>query len=296
THYPVERISFLQNGFRFSSFIVFLLPPLIVLVASSSVNRFLKVGERSSKRPWMKANLPKDFIVMMVWWLAPSAIFFTFIHYSKGYFLICAAAFFSLMLAFVLHRPRAKGSLGLAILCQTLIFIFMPYSAPDLQTYISPQMRTLNPAQIWWNRTSSVYLMAQTHIRALEGVSNLIETALQSPEATSQLKRSLVFLDPTFPLSIRSMQVKYPELQFMRLSYRERDRYETYSGLEESSGANLAEALANAVIISRADFVRLFLSEIPKQIYHSGDFVVFRIHAVESEKLTNSYTSYFLRT
>ena len=140
--------------------------------------------------------------------------------------------------------------------------------------------------------------MAQSHIRALEEVAAAMENGLAAYEndQDTQSERDFVFLDPTFPISIRSMQAKYPQFHFTRLAYHEEDRYETYYGLMESSGSGLQEMISRAVIVSRSDFVHSVLNPFQKEVYYSGEFTIFTIPVEESKRLANSYHSLFLRT
>ncbi len=297
THYPVEKISLLQNWYRFSSFFVFLLPPYLIIVVDFVFNVLRHKGTSVSK-PRTGVPIPKSFVQIMLWWFIPPFLFFLFFHYSRGFFLLCAPAFFSLAILFFHKKPLQSEIFMTAIVAQILMFVFMPYSLPKLQTLISPQSRQMNIARVWWYRTASVYLMAQSYIRALEEKASDIEMALKSTKSLikeSEPQNTFIFLDPTFPLSIRSMQVKYPHLHFARFSFHKKDQYEIYSGLIEKSQTGLKDMICRAVIVSRSDFVRRYLEEIQIEVHHSNYFTAFTVPEEACETLANTYDVLFSR-
>lgn len=289
THNPVQNISLLQNWYRMFSFTIFMVIPFIIPVGFW-ILKLLRSGNRQTKSE-ASMGLPADFIRVLLWWLVPPLLFFVFFHYSKGYYLLNAIPMFGLIIL-VVHNSRYKfWLLGSSIVLQLLIFTAVPYSLPDIQTYISRQHRTMNLADVWWTRTKSVFLMASSQIQALDQIANEFETASKEFD----LEHEFIFLDPTFPISARAMQAKYPQMKFAGFDYFEKDRYQMYAGLNTESKTGFESMLRKAIIASQNEFVIQHLVDIRIDIYHSDAMTYYTVPAEESEKLANRYEQLFSR-
>lgn len=289
TNNPVQEISLLQNWYRMSSFTVFMLIPFIIPVGSWILEK-ISSGKPKSNRV-SNLSLPLDFIWMSLWWLIPPLLFFIVFHYSKGYYLLNAIPIFGLIILFV-HRSRFKyWLLGASIVLQILIFTAIPYSLPDIQTYISHQSRELNLAEVWWERTKSVFLMASSQIRALDEIAEDFETASRE----FQGKGKFIFLDPTFPISARAMQAKYPQLKFTAFDYLTENHFQLYTALIKKNEAGFSAMLGNAVIVSRTDLVNQYLEDVSLKMYRSPFLTFFAIKPEDLEITAIRYGSLFSR-
>lgn len=288
THNPVHEISLLQNWYRMSSYSVYILFPFFIL-------GFIWLADKL--RRWQaqfpsKTEYPCDVIRMLWWWLVPSLLFFGLFHYAKGYYLLIAFPIFGLTVFIFRNMVFARRwVLTVIIAIQTLFFVAMPYSEPDLQTWFSAQRRQMNLLQVWWERTGSVFLMAQSQIRALDETGREFEDAL-SP---SRNESEFIFLDPTFPISARAMQAKYAHLQLTQFAYRRNGYYQLYSGLSDQSRQGFKDMLANALIVSRRDFVEGYLGDTPKNIRYNGSIVSFTIFPECSSAIADLYQHLFSR-
>lgn len=289
TNNPVQNISLLQNWYRMSSFTVFMVIPFIIPVGFWILKQ-IKSGNQQTKSA-ADVSLPIDFIWMLLWWLAPPLLFFVLFHYSKGYYLLNAIPMFGLIILAVYKSRYKSWLLGTSILLQILVFTAVPYSLPDIQTYISRPQRSLNLAEVWLERTRSVFLMASSQIRTLDQIANEFETA--SKEFDQQ--HEFIFLDPTFPISPRAMQAKYPQMKFAGFDYFAKDRYQVYAGLNTESKTGFESMLSNAIVASQNEFVIQYLVDIRIDVYHSEGMTYYAVPAEESEKLADRYEQLFSR-
>jgi hypothetical protein len=289
TNNPVQNISLLQNWYRMSSFTVFMIIPFIIPVGFWFLKQ-MRSGNRKAKSE-ASMGLPADFIRVSLWWLVPPLLFFMLFHYSKGYYLLNVIPMFELILLVVRKGRYKSWLLGSSIILQILIFTAVPYSLPDIQTYISRQHRALNLAEVWWVRTKSVFLMASSQIRALDQIANEFETASKEFDQ----EHGIIFLDPTFPISARAMQAKYPQMKFAGFDYFAKDHYQLYSGLNTEPKTGFESMLSNAIIASRNEFVIQYLVDIRIDVCHSEGMTYYAVPAEESEKLAGRYEQLFSR-
>lgn len=298
TNYPVEKISLLQNWYRFTSYFVFLIIPYLVLLVYKIVQKYFRKNSSGQQGLSWVQNIPGEFTSLMLWWLIPPLLFFIFFHYSKGYFLLCAIPFFGLTLHIIKNEVIAIRILLLAAIIQIIIFVAVPYSQPDVQTYFSPQVRRIGLAKVWWERTNSVLLMAQSHIRAKEKSAALLGEVLDSglkSELLNGADKKYLFIDPTFPVKARSLQVKYPKLLFTQLGFRKKDGYELFTGLSDVSYTGLSKMIRQACLISRSDFVEKYLKDIEITKIYSNRYTVFTVGPAESPVVAARYDSLFFR-
>jgi hypothetical protein len=289
THNPVQDITLLQNWYRMSSFTVFMLIPFIIPVIFWIIEKSKLAKLKSSQIS--NIRMPMDFVRMSLWWLLPPSLFFILFHYSKGYYLLNAIPIFGLII-FLVRRSRFKyWLLGSSIVLQILVFIAAPYSLPNVQTCISRQNRQFNLAEVWWARTKSVFLMASSQIRALDEIADEFEIASSQFEG----KGRFIFLDPTFPISPRAMQAKYPQLKFTAFSYSQEDRYQLYTGLITRNETGLKTMIGKAIIASRTDFVNQYLQDVSLKMYHSPALTFYTIKPQNLEITAIRYDSLFSR-
>ncbi len=289
THNPVQKISLLQNWYQMSSYSVFMLIPFLIPTGFWIIEKFKSGKLKSNQVSNMK--IPADFIWTLSWWLIPPLLFFMLFHYSKGYYLLNAIPMFGLIILFVHNNQFRHCLLGASIVLQILFFTTMPYSLADVETYISRQSRQLNLAEVWWARTKSVFLMASSHIRALDEIANEFETAFYKLDG----QREFIFLDPTCPISARAIQAKYSHLKFTAVAYHKKGHFQLYTGLSDKSKTGFKTMLSDAVIASRTDFVNQYLDDLEKKIYHSGDIIFLTISAENAETLSSRYDQLFSR-
>ena len=300
TNLPVEKPPILQNWFGLSSYFIFLLPAYVVLIIYLVYNYFLNYKiKNGSKFKSNELEFSKNYFYLMLSWCIPPIIFFFFYLYDKGYFLLCVTPFLSL--AFILFHKKKTVINGLVttIILQILIFCFLPYSKPEVQTYFSPGVRHMSIAHLWLERTGSEYLMSQSYIKAMGQATNEIDNiinALPKTFSDSMKNNYLILIDPTIPLSVRSLQVKYPNKYFCSLLLHEPDQYMVYNKLDTKIQNGLNNLFDKALVISRTDFVRQYLQKIDIQSKHYGNYSVYNATNGENEKLANIYTYYFLRT
>jgi hypothetical protein len=135
--------------------------------------------------------------------------------------------------------------------------------------------------------------MSRSHIRAVEDAANSLRQAFRILERDSA---RFIFLDLSFPLSIRSVQVMYPEIKWTRLDYRQKDTYEIYHGLEEDNREGAGKMLKRAVIVSTPQFKKRYLDDIPTRILYEGELTIFVSPPGEANILLERYYALLLRS
>ncbi len=294
TNNPMESLTLLQNWFRFSAFAVFLALPYLLTGLF-----LLPVFFRKKERSFFSFSTPEaDCLPLLLWWLLPPLFFFLFVHYSKGYFLICALPFFALPGLVSLPRSLKRFLFSAIVGIQTLVFVAAPYVTPDIQVYFAPRVRTLSLPQVWWQRLRSVYLPSRSHLQATQENYRLFSQSLRRLEQNAFVadrNENFLFLDPTFPLNVRSLQAKFPQYRFTTMSYTRQNLYLCYRGIEQEICSDFAGMLARAYIFSRSDFVNRYLADIPKRVQIAGKITVFTVGDSAAAALADRYREFFRR-
>ncbi len=294
TQNPVDPIGFRQNIFRLSSFLMYAGVPLFAAGVSGALK-----GRFNSRLRNFRANLTKSPNPLLLFWFLPSLLFFVFVHYSKGYFLICLAALFVFVLRGWASNRNGKRWLLAVILFQCGLFLFLPYLRPNPQIYLTPGRRTMNLAQLWWARTMSVQEMSRRRLKTLEDDSRVLRMALLQIRSKAKNNGDAirpVFVDPTSPLSVRALQAGNPRQDWASMSLSEPDIYGWYHGLNQFRREGLADLLKHALILSRGDFVRKYLTDFDLRFYSVDELVLFSCNPEQAERLARRYRELFIRT
>ncbi len=330
TLYPVEPINLLQNIYRLSSYCVFIfLPfaiasPIIIRRMMEvmrnyhfsfrkilvSVKRFLRIiaftvneGLPKSALTHSTNFLPIETLHrVLFWWILPSIAFFLLFHYSKGYFMICAAGVLGSLILFIKPVKRAKAMLPASIVLQVLVYVLLPYRLPDVQVYQSPHVRKIGLVRVWLERTQSHYLMAQSHNRAVEhfweiadGVVSRFREQISRVGDEGEPPR-FILADPTFPLKSRLLQARYPDIAFAAINLYDDDAYIVYKGLTIREMKGLKDLFSRAIIISRRDFVLEYLHDFSlHNLQDDGTWASFSFSQEETERAVKRYLTLFER-
>ena len=297
TNNPIPKASFLQNLYAFSSYLVFISPIYFVSIIYMLSQKLLIKKGGYSKSNSNKLVIDKNFILLLLYWCIPPLLFFLFYYYTKGYFLLCITPFIILPVTFIYKKFKVERIVIFTIIIQILIFCTIPYSRPDVRSYFSPSIRQISILRVWFERTGSVYLMSQAHIGAMTNTKIEIENLLENISSISMdtLENKLIIIDPTIPVHIRALQVRYPNKEFCALSYYRLNEYTIYHQLKIKNKSGLDDLFKRALIISRTTFVKKYLKNMNINIYTSGEYSIFKAEQVENINLAKLYTKLFYR-
>ncbi len=291
TNNPVEKITVLQNIFRFSSYMLLLIPPILIFLSAAIIKR----NKAQGLIDILNEKSEKYDLSLLYWWLWPSLIFFIFIHYAKGYILICIVPILILVVFTLRNIGRRKRLLVITIFFQIVFFCVFPFNYPNPEIYMSPGQRQINLLEIWYERTTSEYLMSRSHIEALQECHEIIADAAESIELLVGDKNYL-FFDPTVNVSPRAMQARYPNIRITKYLSSARDEYGFHYERIQEARRGLTSMLSAAMIISRIDFIEEYLSDLDIVLYKKDDiWGIFYISEEEAPRLTERYNKLFAR-
>ncbi len=298
THNPIQKISLVQNFVQFLSFLFYAIPGLII---AGIVFLYLKLFNRkksNSDEPQMEYLKLKNYKNILFWWIVPTIIFFVTFHYSKGYVLLCLAGMYGLLPIWFRKSLHRKSIYITIIVIQLVVFIFIPYKLPDIETYYRPENRSINKAEVWLNRMHSHFLMTKSNLDALKKEAIVIENAvtyLRNKMENTEWKKKYFFIDPTSLVSARALQAKYSDISFTTLLPFDTMLYHIHEDIKISEKTNVRVMLENALIISRTDFVNKYLNDfrIRKEIF--DEWSVFSVEHREIDRLYDLYKSLFIR-
>ncbi len=295
THYPVENISLLQNIYRFSSYGSFIIIPVFIFWIVRLFTKGNGIG--NSLQDTIKEH--KALLKILTWWLLPPLVFFILIHYSKGYFMLCVAAFLVLGIFIRAEFPHGKILLLTLIVLQTVFFLWMPFHLPDPQTKFAPLKRRLNPVRIWMERTGSDYLMARSRLGDQSACYQTIEKAvslLKKEKMSLRPRKEYLYLDPNCIVSARAMQAQYTDIKFTKYLIRWPAKYGFHQGLQAEARDDLSDMLQKAIIVSRTGFIQEYLSGLDIHAAKGeNSWTYFTIDAKDAAGLAASYRNLFGR-
>jgi len=291
TSNPVENITVLQSMFRFSSYLITILPIVLVFYIAAMVRR-----NRAQK---LFDILNEDFednqLFFLHWWLWPSLIFFIFVHYSKGYILINIIPIYILSLL-LLKDVRLRKIISVTlIIVQIVYFCFVPYHNPNTQIYISSVQRKISAIQVWFERTTSEYFMGREHIVALQDCHDLIAETAEDVVMLVGDKQYL-FFDPTVIVSPRAVQAHYPQMEITKYLPSFANQYGYHHERIQEARSGFSSMLTQSMIISRLDFIEEYLSDIKIELFKKDkNWGIFFVSAEEAPKLSARYSQLFGR-
>ncbi|NIT56291.1 MAG: hypothetical protein GWN00_08665 [Aliifodinibius sp.] len=107
--------------------------------------------------------------------------------------------------------------------------------------------------------------------------------------------KKYLFLDPTFPLSIRGIQVKYPDIYAVSINLRIPNQYSVHTGIREFDRTGMSDMLQQAVVLSRKEFVDGFLANVVQMREDIGRFTIFTIAKEGTVDAAKTYKHLFMR-
>jgi hypothetical protein len=291
THNPVEKISVLQSIYRFSSYIITIVPTVLIFFIAS----IIKKSKREELQDILNRDASHQQLNILNVWIWPALIFFLLVHYSKGYLLINIIPIFMLCL-FVLKDIRLR-KIFMAIICsiQIIYFCFIPYHKPDPDIYLAPAKRNINIIGVWYERTRSEYQMSRSHIVALQNCHDFIAEVAESVVLLVGDKKYL-FIDPTVRVSPRALQAHYPKIEITKYLPLLSDQYGYHHDRIQEARTDIHSMLAEAMIISRVDFIEKYLTDINIEFYKKdNNWGAFFVSGEDAAELKERYHQLFAR-
>lgn len=277
TNNPVEQITLLQNIFRFSSFACYFLPVYLVSIIVMLVHK-------------KRLNDWKGFLYKAtpgLFWLIPPLLFFIFMHYSKGYFMLIAVP---VLLMPVLTVKMKKVTLISLIIFQSALFLFLPHNPPSVESSIKREKRNVTLWDTWRDRTTSVFLMGNNRIAG--------ESALQKEimELVGDSQQE-VFVGPSIHIPTRLLQVRLPYSTLWDMDKRVKGRYVWYAGIEIGDTLNMTLAqLPPSRFLMRNSFVEKYLPESLGRVeLKSNSYSIMVYSSEDKETLDSVCKELFLR-
>lgn len=248
----------------------------------------LAVAGIATGRPW-RPDLDRAAGRLMLAWLLPAGLFFVCVHYQKGYILLIVVPMLVLLAAAVARTWRRPVLVGLVAL-QSVYFLGAPYQRPDVAVHVAPAVRPLSLPAVWCQRVASTHLMAAARLRALAEANAELSAVLAATAGDTLL------IDPTFPIFLRALQVRYPERAFAEMDLQRRDSWRLHAGLVERSGTGLADLIARSVLVTRADLAGAGLDTTGSVVVHRGPlFCAVHIHPGHATRVAAEYQGAFGR-
>lgn len=280
THNPIPQISLFQNVFSITG-ILWTLILIIVPMSFSLIYSKFKV-------PCDKLNL-----LMMVLWFFPPLIFFTFTHFVKGYILLNVAPIFILLGSFVNRSIKNNKYLVILLLIQITYFLFTPYRLPHLDTIISKSNRKFSIPQVWLNRALTNYAFNSKALQSIDKHNKDISKLLKGcPE---KFNKKHIWSGPTVPISIRSLQVEYPNRVWLAHLLYEEDSYEIHEDISSRIEKGVKVKLSESLGIERVDFINKYSKDLVDIIAQENDLALYFIPKENSEKFAERYKKIFSR-
>lgn len=282
TNSPVPRISLLQHLFQFSSYVVYIFAPLLLILI------FYVIKKRRGTISYQKYPLK-----LLLWWIIPPTLVFTFFTYHKGYFLLIVLPIFFFAGILLNEKKLTRTFIIFVIVLQSLFFIFFPYSENSLESLYAPEVRLQSLSSVWFERTFTSYLMSEQRIRTQE--KNLVELAGIVGKINSTNKNITILLDPTVHLYARALQMMFPDIKFITIDLLNKNHFVEYLGIDICVKDELREVFKNSVIITRKEFYEKHLSELNSGTYTTDNFTSVEVEAEDNMDLLNTYYELFLR-
>lgn len=280
THNPIPHISLIQNIFTITGILWTLILLIIPISFSLIFNKF--------KVPCEKLNL-----LILLLWFFPPLIFFTFTHFVKGYILLNIAPVFILLGAFVNRSIKNNKYVLILILIQLIYFLSTPSRLPHLDTIISRSNRNFSIPQVWLNRALTNYAFNKESLLSIDKNNNEILELLE--KCPDKYKNREIWSGPTVPMSIRSLQVEYPEkIWLLHLLY-EKDSYEIHEGISSRVENGIKNKLLNNIGIERTDFINKYSKDLVKVIAQENNLTLYSIPQNNIDKFSERYSKLFSR-
>ncbi|MCC7438387.1 MAG: glycosyltransferase family 39 protein [Armatimonadetes bacterium] len=203
---------------------------------------------------------------LFCWWITPSTLFFAFVIYAKGYFLLILPACCMVLAWLAIREPsrwrRTSVIVGMIATNLSIFFLF-PYHTPPYFTALAPQNRTVEQrAESVVSRGFSVLLPTFSRVRAND---RFVEVGLEMIDAATWGREdsTLVVLDPAAQMLLvgRVVQAYRPRLRLAVPSTFHRSLVVYLHGLdwEERNGNRAAFNGQQLVVLTRTELAGKYL-------------------------------------
>ena len=276
TQNPVPDIGLLKNSVQMLIYFFWIIFPVIIFVITS--RREGKLWERK-------------IIEICLYILIPSFLVFTFVHYTRGYWLIATIPVM-MIIAMYKFDLRFKLTAGIVILLQLLYFFFFPYKVDSLDQFYTTSMRKSSDISVILSRLNNQNSVAYSYIRAIDGYQTDIEKVTGELKADNQFNNDVVFIDPTVPIQSNALHAGLSNYHFSSLDLKNKNLNFIYEGLVQNKYSNREAMLSNCLGVSLLQFEKIIKDKV-QIIFRTNSLIFWKTRADSSFALNSIYIQYF---
>ncbi len=246
---PFVRLGVAKNLVSFFSYVLPVLA-VCVVIAAGCVIAYIK------KKPKFDSS-DKRFFLIAALWILPAVFFFVFIHYNKGYFLICYPAVFLATAAAARIGLIRKEIIASLVALSAVAFLFRPYEEPNMQIYFSSEERAISKLESVRERMNSFYSLGLKKIEAQSRLYQNFDESLRILESRGETSGG-VFFEPSCGMKPRRLQPGRGEIVLYEINRQIKNGYNVYDGLDYRSEIGADSILGWAVIVSSREFFEIY--------------------------------------
>lgn len=236
------------------SFLSYVLPVSAVCVIIAAASIFAYIG----KKPRFDSFEKKIFRIAALW-ILPAIVFFVFVHYNKGYFLICYPAVFLAIAACARRGLIGKGIISALVVFSAAVFLFRPYVKPKTQIYFSSDERGISKLESAWERLNSFYSLGLKKIESQSRFYQSFDESLRILKSRGETSDGVLF-EPSCGMKPRRLQPGRGDIVLYEIDRQNFNGFNVYRGLDYRSEIGLDSILRSVVIVSSREFFDRYVS------------------------------------
>jgi hypothetical protein len=280
TQNPIPDLGFAKNFIQMLIYLFWLVLPFLFVIP------FIKRVKSISKEG---RTLICYFILIFI----PSLLIFSFVHYTRGYWLIAISSAFLLLGLIISEKKSARIGILIVSIFQLSYFLFFPYKILSLEQFYSPKARSESQLSTLASRLMSQNSLSLNHIKALDNFQYDIKTGLETLSGKGlDIKHLYILLDPTIPVNERALQASYPEFTFAKLNLKKKDAYFIYKDKSQIPMINRESLLNNSIIIGLDKIEKNISNEI-EILFRLNSLIFYKALNDSNNALLNKYEYYF---
>ncbi len=280
TQNPLPDLGFSKNVLQMLIYLFWLVLPFICVFP------FFKTLKFKSKNPRYFLN---QFLILFI----PSLLMFTFVHYTRGYWLIAIPSTFLLLGLVMSENKKARFVIWIITVFQMSYFLFFPYKILSIEQFYSPKARSESQFYTLTSRLMSQNSVSLNHIKALNDFQSDIKTGLDTRSGKRfDFKHTYILLDPTVPVNERALQASFPKYTFAKLNLKKPDAYFIFKDKKQIPMTNRHILLNNSIIIG-LDLIEKNISKDIEILFRLNSLIFYKALNDSNNALQNKYDYYF---
>jgi hypothetical protein len=301
-----------KNFANASSYGLYILIPFLIVFVP-----VLKNWKKNNNKLRIIIKNEYELLLLVIFWVIPSVVFFNLVHYSKGYYYICIVGMNLLLIIFYNKKLIGNKLMLIISILQISAFIFLPYKQPSTDIIFNSKARTTNKLQTWLARMQSPYSLGQNQLRELDryyfqireglnyfekneshskfGKLGKSEDGLNYFEKNDTISKMTFFTDPTLPITARVLEPVYPHISFTFMNKDDFNSYFLFRGLYSVALEDFEEMMARSIIIGSPEFAHKFIKEYIDILLEYENICFYKVKDNRSKELKNKFDYYFLK-